>query len=122
METINLSKLAGVIQAYKNCIESKNFEWEEKHLEYINNEAKKLPYGSGFDVGCEIDLPKCTDIKIVILTSFHVMDECGYYSGWQDYKVIVTPEFGYFHVKVQGSNKQGLKYYVRDVFYNLFTI
>lgn len=122
METINLSKLAGVIQAYKNCIESKNFEWEEKHLEYINDEAKKLPYGSGFDVGCEIDLPQCTDIKIVILTSFHCMDEWGGYTHWQDYEVVVTPTFGSFHVRVIGSNKQGLKDYTREVFYNLFTV
>ena len=115
MKTINLQKLASIIQAYKNCIKSGNKEWEQNHLEYIEAEQKKLPHGSGIDGKCEFDIENCTPTKIVIYLEYHHMNEDGY-CGWTEHNLIITPTFGSCRVSITGKNKNDIKDYLRDTF------
>lgn len=106
------------LQAIENCIKSNNEEWEEKHRQAIEAIMKNTaPSGSGFDNGTILDEDNSTDNKLVFITSFHHMDENGYYDGWTQHSVIVTPSlvFG-FDIRVTGKNKNDIKEYIGDVF------
>lgn len=89
----------------------------QETLDYI--QADILPSGSGFNSGCQIDLDESTAQRIVIRTSFHHMNETGYYSGWTDHRVTITPCLIWGHVlKISGKDKNGIKEYIGDVFAN----
>lgn len=74
-----------------------------------------LPRGSGFDMGTR--LLTANDTKIVFLTNFHHMDENGFYDGWTEHRVTVTPSLmGGVAIRVTGRDKRGIKAYILDVF------
>ena len=115
----SLSKLYSAIQGCRNgCHEY----WQIKDEETIAKICSHLPSGSGFDMGTELLQDESTNRKIVFKTSFHHMDEYGGYDGWTEHKVIITPAFGGFHVKVTGRNKNGIKEYIADCFYSIFEL
>jgi hypothetical protein len=110
-------QIAGRINAYNNCIKINNKEWEEKHLEILESYNDNLPSGSGFDSGSKISIEDSTDNKIVIYTSYHFMNENGFYDGWEDYKIIVTPSLQFdFDLKIIGKNRNEIKDYMYEVF------
>lgn len=80
-----------------------------------------LPSGSGFDNGSHLDVHNSKRDKIIITTSFHHMDENGYYCGWTDHKIIVTPDFDGINIKVTGNNRNQIKEYIADTFYHCLT-
>lgn len=112
------SKIAGTLQAYKNCIESGNKEWEEKHEETLEKLVDKLPSGAGIDSGIELNFEESKINKLVFNFSFHHMDEMGGYDGWTDHKLIVKPDL-YFGAEliITGRNKNQIKEYLSDIFY-----
>jgi hypothetical protein len=77
-----------------------------------------MPSGSGFDSGTQLDKDACSEDKIVFITAFHHMGENGYYDGWTQHKVIVTPSFNGFNVRVTGLNRNDIKDYIGDHFYD----
>lgn len=86
--------LSSAITAYHNCKKTNNHEWITKHRQRIEELAKTcLPSGSGFDSGCTVDYEMSSQDRIVIETSFHHMNEDGYYDGWSNHHIIVTPGF-----------------------------
>lgn len=111
--------LASRIKARQNCAESQNAEWYEKHSEVIDKITKMLPSGSGLDNGSVIDKTSSNDKKIIIRTSFHHMDENGFYDGWTDHCLTITPTFAGIDIKVSGSNRNDIKEYIADCFYEV---
>lgn len=76
-----------------------------------------LPSGSGIDSGCKIDVENSSSDKVVILFSWHHMDENGYYDGWTDHKLIVKPKlWNNFDVRITGRDRNYLKEYLYDLF------
>lgn len=122
MKAINLSMLANVLQAYLNCKASGNDEWLEKHEARINEMCNGLPHGSGFDSGVTFDTDESTSTRLIFRTSFHHMDENGYYCGWTDHDVRVTPAFGGFNLYISGRDYRGIKDYMYQVFNEAFYI
>lgn len=121
MENININKFAGIFAAWKNCKASNNPDWEEKHEDALNKMLENLPHGSGIDNGVKFDWEKSTYNKLIFSLSFHHMNEVGYYDGWTDHKVIITPSFiGDFCVKITGRNRNDIKDYLREIFSNIF--
>ena len=114
MKTV-IQLIASKVQARKNCIQSGNDVWKDKHEEALEELQSNLPSGSGFDCGCKIDLEKSDDKKVVISFSYHHMDEHGY-DGWTDHEAIVTPEFDGISIRFTGINKNDVKDYFQDVF------
>jgi uncharacterized protein YciU (UPF0263 family) len=112
------AKLANLVVAWKNCRESGNAEWEDRHAETIERLVREyLPRGSGFDDGTEIVADRCRSDRLVFTTSFHHMDECGYYDGWTDHVVTVRPDFVHgITVGVVGSNRNDIHDYIADAF------
>ena len=123
------SKIAGIIDAYKRCIERNNQGWIDKHDDYIRNfELNQLPSGSGFDSGCTFNRDASTINKLVIDTSYHCMNEGGFYDGWLDFQVIITPTFSGIDIKLKNrtgsiNRKITRKYWdiSKDCFYDTFS-
>lgn len=116
--TISLSILSQNIAAYNQC----NKEWKDKAEDRINDISEFLPHGSGIDGKCEIDLIQSKENRIVFFFEYHHMDENGYYCGWTEHNVIVTPKFGGFDIQITGRNKNQCKDYFYDLWYNTFSI
>lgn len=77
-----------------------------------------LPSGSGFDSGTHIitEGVKKGDEKIRIQANFHHMNGDGYYTGWTDHIVTVTPSLdGYLNIRISGRDKDNIKEYILDV-------
>lgn len=80
-------------------------------------EKNYLPSGSGFDQGTIIDFDSdCT--RVILNTSFHHMDEHGYYDRWTYHAVHCLPEFGPdgFRLLIKGLDYKGIKDYLHTVF------
>jgi hypothetical protein len=86
--------------------------WEE----VLHRLAKEcLPSGSGFDAGTTIDLDRSTVHRLVFRTSFHHMDESGFYDGWTEHVVRVRPTFdGGFDITISGRDRNRIKEYIHD--------
>lgn len=47
------------------------------------------------------------------------MNEAGFYDGWTEHKVIVTPSLGSdYYMKVTGKDRNQVKDYIGDRFYH----
>lgn len=105
--------IASAIQARANCIKSGNKEWQEKWEERLKEMEDRLPSGSGFDRGTKIDLDRSWPYRqpasfITLTTSYHHMNEYGYYTHWSDHELIVRPVFeGSIDITVRGTTAEG---------------
>ena len=111
--------LALNVQAFQNCIELNNVEWKGKHkARILKLVAECMPRGSGIDNGTKIDLERSIANKLVFYTSFHHMDENGFYDGWTDHEVIVTPSLtNRIELRITGRNRNEVKDYLHETFY-----
>lgn len=110
-------QIALSLNARTNCIKSNNDVWFNKWSDKIEEYNAGLPSGSGFDSGSEINTGESRDEKIVINTSYHFMDENGYYDGWYDYKIVIKPSLIFdFTLTIHGINRNDLKDYIYEIF------
>lgn len=79
----------------------------------------KFPSGSGFDSGTTFNFEESKKDKLVFDTSFHHMNEHGFYDGMTEHKVIVTPSWHSFDIKVTGRDRNQIKEYIADCFYSV---
>lgn len=120
--TTLIQELAHCIPVMKS-IQDGTFTTESAENAWRNrfaNAVNKLPSGSGFDSGSSIDLDASTQSKIVIDTSFHHMTE-GMYDGWTDHKVVVVATFDGFDLRVTGRDRNMIKEYIGDLFYDVLS-
>lgn len=82
----------------------------------------KLPHGGGFDALTEFNFFASNSDKIVFQTSFHHLNENGYYDGWTDHSVIFIPKFGGFKIEITGDDKNQIKDYIFDIFNEIFEL
>ena len=117
MKTV-VQAIASTLQALNNCRKTENTEWINKHEEALKKIAREyLPHGSGFDRGCQITPEISRSGRIVITTSFHHMNENGYYDGWTQHKVIVMPDYGGCKIRITGRDRNSWKEFAYDTFY-----
>jgi len=114
-----IERLASLIVQNQNCVEAGNKEWEQKTREELNHiEKSVLPSGSGIDAGCTIDRQVSTDKCVVIVTSYHHMNENGMYDGWTQHVVKIRASFLHgMDISFSGPNRNQIKEYLHDVFY-----
>jgi hypothetical protein len=111
-------ELARLVTARLNCIDSGNVGWKLKHQERIESLVRRyMPSGSGFDTGTHLDLGASDGERLVFFTSFHHMNEAGYYDGWTDHAVRVYPDLadGY-RLVIGGRDRNGIKEWIVEVF------
>jgi hypothetical protein len=113
-------KLAELVLAIDNCEKSGNSEWRVKHNEYLQKLIKQyLPSGSGFDAGTGLDICESNPQRLVFTTAFHHMNDAGYYVGWTEHKVIITPSLAFgFDIRITGRDKNDIKNYINECFYS----
>lgn len=118
---ISTAELSKYIAAWHNCRKENNpFEgyWHES-IEAI---CANLPSGSGIDNGMKFNFEKSGENKLVFDFSFHHMNENGYYDGWTEHVLTVTPHFSYgFDLKISGRDKNEVKDYLYQLFQEVFT-
>ena len=111
--------IATAVQARLNCAKTPEThqKWFDKWTEIIEEETGNLPSGSGIDSGVKFDFDASTPEKLVFLFGFHHMNEVGYYDGWTDHSLIVTPslQFG-FHIRITGKDRNDVKDYLYETF------
>ncbi len=116
-QNINIKKLAHHIQAAQQCKEG----YKEPHQEAIEQICSLLPHGSGIDSGMKLIIEDCKKDKLVFQCDFHHMDDNGFYDGWTEHKVIITPSLiDGFNIRITGRNKREIKDYLSDMFYEMF--
>lgn len=79
----------------------------------------RLPHGSGFDNGVFLNYTKSMHPNecIVFNTSFHHMNENGFYDGWTEHTITVKACFYGLDITVSGQNKNDIKGYIEEQFY-----
>lgn len=77
---------------------------------------KHAPSGSGVDTGTILWVEKSNVAKLVFTCEFHHMNDGGYYDGWTQHKIIVTPTFDGLDVRVSGRNRNDIRDYLGDLF------
>ena len=114
-------RLPSALTAMKNCSRAGNTEWLERWSDSIDAMMRHAPSGGGFDSGTTLDRDKTTDHKLVFDTAYHHMSEHGYYNGWTEHTVTVTPDFGGFDMKISGRDRNEIKDYIADCFDTFLT-
>jgi hypothetical protein len=112
------SELSTAIQARKNCdiATPRNTEWFDRWTERIEELSNLLPHGSGIDNGTIIDMQQSHAEKLVLHTSFHHMTDAGFYDGWTEHTVVVTPSFTGINLRISGRDRNQIKEYLYDTF------
>jgi len=124
--------IASRVQAIANCnatldnLSSANqacekaAEWIDRHADKVEDLVKEfLPSGGGFDSGTKFLGDKSTPNKLVFRADFHHMNDGGFYCGWSEHEVIITPSFvGGFSMKVTGRDRRQIKDYIADTFHH----
>lgn len=110
--------LAAKIQARLNCIRAGNEVWELTHRHEIEALVKnRMPSGSGVDCGTKIDLDESEPNRLVFTFSYHHMDSNGFYDGWTEHRVIVTPDLAFgFNLKITGRDRNQIKEYLTEIY------
>jgi hypothetical protein len=109
-------KLAQSQAAMERCEATGNNEWAERWRSEIDAIVSDgAPSGAGFDNGTTFD--GYTGGRLVFSTSFHHMNDNGYYDGWTDHQVIVSPDFELdYTIRVSGRNRNAIKAYIAETF------
>jgi len=126
------SELASTLQAYKYLSAVKPGQhasmanvslWMDKHRARIESLVKdQMPSGSGFDSGTTLDIEASHAEKLVFLTSFHHMNEVGYYDGWTEHSITVTPSLAHeIHLRISGRNRNDIKEGIHQAFHSALT-
>ena len=115
-------KLSKSFNGYLNCealpVERSKFKAKHKD-DIVSIIDKYFPSGSGIDNGNKFDFSSKRD-KLVINSSFHVMDENGFYCGWIDYTVTVKACLMHgFSIDIKG--KFGKRQEIKDILYDLYS-
>jgi hypothetical protein len=111
-------RIASLIQAMDNCRKSGNAEWLEKHHATLDClVVDHMPRGSGIDSGCNLSIDKSNPEKLVFATSYHHMNDGGYYDGWTQHVVTVTPSLASgIDIRISGRDRNQIKEYLYGVF------
>lgn len=111
------AELANAIQARKHWSPDNNAERFAEWNERIKQFEDMLPHGSGFDSGTKIDLDASHADRLVFHTSYHHMNDGGFYDGWTEHTVTVTPAFiGTFHIRISGPSRNDIKEVISQEF------
>ena len=115
-------KIASLLKSIESCRNTGNKEWEANHAATLEDLMEEMPSGSGVDSGTKL-LDNSTPDRLVFQADFHHMDENGFYDGWTEHQIIVTPSLAYgFNVRITGRNRNEIKDYLADLFNHIFNM
>lgn len=111
-------ELASLVDAIANCQAKGNTEWAARHEARAYYLIKNYgPSGSGIDSGTSIRLSDCKPDRLVLFTEFHHMNDGGFYDGWTQHPITVTPSLAHgISIKIGGRDRNQIKDYLHDVY------
>ncbi len=120
-------ELSSSIATRLRCITRRNFDPANSET-YVINHTKKiekiireyLPHGCGINDGYDFDYDHSTGEKLVINSSYHCIDNNGFYVMKIPFTIIVTPSL-LFDFKLKISGTFGKKKNTKEYLYNLFS-
>jgi hypothetical protein len=110
-----VNRVAVALGAYENCRKcDTESQWKDCWKDRLQDELPNhLPSGSGFDRGTFFDIEASEPKRLVFNTAFHHMNDGGYYDGWTEHSVIVTPCLVHgFTMRITGRDRNGIKEYI----------
>lgn len=119
MKTIKLyTKLARIIEWQKrnagNNVPAEIAERQDCAFDEIMDSA---PSGSGIDCGTKFISYK--NGKLKFQADFHHMNDGGFYDGWTEHVVTVSPCLAYgYEIKISGRDRNQIKDYLHDVYHH----
>lgn len=116
MKTKLYSRIAQLLETIHHC-EEISHPWLSRHEQTLADLCEEhLPSGAGFDAGTKLD-DSSTPQRLVFITSFHHMNDAGYYDGWTEHTVIVSPSLACgYELKVTGRDRNGVKEHIGEAF------
>lgn len=115
--------IAETISAMEAC--KPGSEWYVKHSQLLADiERDLLPSGSGFDRGTKIieESWKGFTGGFQLHTSFHHMNDHGYYIGWSDHTVVIKPcLLSGIDCRVTGRNMRDIKDHIGESVFHCLT-
>ena len=118
-------KIIQTTKALESCEEKGMIEAYNNHYDRLQDIHKNyLPSGSGFDG--QMNIESATDSKLIIRFDWHILNNNGYYDGWLDLLLIVTPNLANdFDMKIKwytnGNDKRKVEKYkplIEDFLYD----
>lgn len=120
--------ISAAAAARLNCLDfekrdGKTHEWTARHESTIEDLTRAfMPSGSGIDSGVKFDFDKSNGEKLVFYFGYHHMNEHGYYDGWTDHTLTVTPSLVHgIELKISGRNRNDIKEYLHQTFHSALT-
>jgi hypothetical protein len=83
-------------------------------LRHIEREC--LPSVDGFHRGTTIDRDESSPVRIVFRVDYHHATKAGFRDGWTQHRVILTPAFNGFNLRVTGKNRDEIKEVIGELF------
>lgn len=120
-------KLANLVHAVANTINSGNKQWQDRHEDAIAKVMQTAPSGSGIDSGTKFEVDEQMTIQkdfkvkaretLSFFVEFHHMDQHGCYDGWTQHTITVRPSllFG-FTLTISGRDRNAIKDYLHEVY------
>lgn len=112
-------EMASLLMARKNCLaDPAKADRAEKHTQVLLTLVDNvMPSGAGFDNGTTLDLDKSNGDRLVFTTAYHHMNGGGYYNGWTEHTVTVTPSLlNGIVLRVSGRDRNDIKDYIYECF------
>lgn len=124
MKHIIYKEIASRLVAMANCEKSNNVEWYDNHKDAIESLIEDfLPSGSGVDAGTKLDFDASMGEKLVFRASYHHMNADGYYDGWTDHTITVTPSLAFgISIQISGRDSNDIKEYLHEIFHDALTL
>lgn len=142
-------KLALKVEHLKNLLKVKPADRDKRRISKVQDEIYEiinqyLPSGSGIDDGIKLFVTEeeyeffkssssiADDGKVILTSSFHVLDENGFYDGWINFMIEIIPSLAHsFRLKIKGrfsnrkynvkKNASDIKEYLYDLFSEALT-
>ena len=112
IESINKSSNSDNIENWK--------KWADRYEDEIDTIMRNIfPHGSGIDNGCSFNYDKSINNRLVINSGYHCMNENGYYDGWVNFTVTITPDLE-LDYKLNIVGKFGKYTHIKEYLYELF--
>jgi hypothetical protein len=123
MQRTLAAAIASRLEAMSNCEKTGNAEWLLKHEEAAEKLVRDhMPSGSGVDNGTALDFDASTPDKLIFRTSFHHMDDGGFYAGWTDHAITVRASLVHgITIAIGGRDRNSIKEYLHDIYHQALT-
>ena len=105
-------------QALSQCaIAYTSNRWSDDWQDRFERITSSAPSGSGIDCGTSIDIASQRPERLLLSLSYHHMNDVGYYDGWTDHNVIITPSITFgLSIRITGRNRNEIKDYLSEVY------